>query len=109
MADAVVDLCLSPKSNSAYAALDAAITDIRMGNAGEVPDHLRDSHYKGAKELNRGIGYQYPHSFENAWVDQQYLPDKIKNAHYYEPKSTGKYEQALGQQYQRIEEWKKKK
>jgi putative ATPase len=109
LADAVVDLCLSPKSNSAYAALDAAITDIRMGNAGEVPDHLRDSHYKGAKELNRGIGYQYPHSFENAWVDQQYLPDKIKNAHYYEPKSTGKYEQALGQQYQRIEEWKKKK
>jgi putative ATPase len=42
-------------------------------------------------------------------VDQQYLPDKIKDAHYYEPKATGKYEQALGQQYQRIEEWKKKK
>ena len=109
LADAVVDLCLSPKSNSAYVALDAAITDIRAGNAGEVPDHLRDSHYKGAKDLNRGIGYQYPHSFENAWVDQQYLPDKIKDAHYYEPKTTGKYEQALGQQYQRIEEWKKKK
>ena len=109
LADAVVDLCLSPKSNSAYTALDAAITDIRMGNAGEVPDHLRDSHYKGAKALNRGVGYQYPHSFENAWVDQQYLPDKIKDAHYYEPKATGKYEQALGQQYQRIEEWKKKK
>ncbi len=109
LADAVVDLCLSPKSNSAYLALDAAIADIRLGNAGEVPDHLRDSHYKGAKELQRGIGYQYPHSFENAWVDQQYLPDKIKDAHYYEPKATGKYEQALGQQYQRIEEWKKKK
>ncbi|MEG0629194.1 MAG: recombinase RarA, partial [Enterococcus sp.] len=82
-------------------ALDAAIADIRLGNAGEVPDHLRDSHYKGAKELQRGIGYQYPHNFENAWVDQQYLPDKIKDAHYYEPKATGKYEQALGQQYQR--------
>ena len=109
LADTVVDLCLSPKSNSAYAALDAAIADIRLGNAGEVPDHLRDSHYKGAKTLNRGIGYQYPHNFEQAWVDQQYLPDKIKDAHYYEPKTTGKYEQALAQQYHRIAEWKKRK
>ncbi|WP_159722612.1 replication-associated recombination protein A [Enterococcus sp. CSURQ0835] len=107
LADAVVDLCLSPKSNSAYQALDAAIADIRAGKAGEVPDHLRDSHYQGAKNLNRGIGYQYPHNFEHAWVDQQYLPTKLKNAHYYEPKATGKYEQALGQQYFRIKEWKK--
>ncbi|MGG5329060.1 replication-associated recombination protein A [Enterococcus sp. AZ163] len=109
LANAVVDLCLSPKSNSAYVALDAAISDIQTGKAGDVPDHLRDSHYKGAKDLGRGIDYQYPHSFENAWVDQQYLPDKLKNAHYYEPKTTGKYEQALGQQYHRIQEWKKKK
>ncbi|GCF93249.1 recombinase RarA [Enterococcus florum] len=109
LANAVVDLCLSPKSNSAYVALDAAIADIRLGKAGEVPDHLRDSHYKGAKELNRGIGYQYPHDSEIAWVDQQYLPDKLKNAHYYEPKKTGKYEEALGQQYYRILKWKKKK
>lgn len=108
LADAVVDLCLSPKSNSAYVALDAAIADIREGKSGDVPDHLRDSHYQGAKNLGRGIGYQYPHDFENAWVDQQYLPDKLKNAHYYQPKNTGKYEQALGQQYQRIKEWKKK-
>ncbi|MBV7391151.1 MULTISPECIES: replication-associated recombination protein A [Enterococcus] len=107
LADAVVDLCLSPKSNSAYVAVDAALADIQAGNVGEVPDHLRDSHYKGAAALNRGIGYQYPHNFENAWVDQQYLPDKIKNAEYYQPKATGKYEQALGQQYYRIKEWKK--
>lgn len=107
LADAVVDLCLSPKSNSAYQALDAAIADIRAGKAGEVPDHLRDSHYQGAKNLNRGIGYQYPHNFEHAWVDQQYLPTKLKNTHYYEPKATGKYEQALRQQYFRIKEWKK--
>lgn len=102
LADTVVDLCLSPKSNSAYLALDAAIADIRSGKTGDVPDHLRDSHYKGAKDLGRGIGYQYPHDFENAWVDQQYLPDRIKNASYYQPKNTGKYEQALGMQYQRI-------
>ncbi|AUB53744.1 MULTISPECIES: replication-associated recombination protein A [Enterococcus] len=108
LADAVVDLCLSPKSNSAYTALDTAIADIRAGKAGEVPDHLKDSHYQGAKSLNRGVDYQYPHSYENAWVDQQYLPDKLKHTQYYQPKNTGKYEQALGQQYQRIKEWQKK-
>jgi putative ATPase len=108
LADTVVDLCLSPKSNSAYLALDAAIADIRAGNAGDVPDHLRDSHYKGAESLNRGVGYQYPHNFEDAWVDQQYLPDKIKQAHYYQPKATGKYEQALGQRYQQLQQRKKR-
>lgn len=107
LADVVVDLCLSPKSNSAYTALDEAISDIRAGNAGEVPDHLRDSHYQGAKALDRGVGYQYPHNFENAWANQQYLPDKLKHAQYYHPKDTGKYEQALGQQYYRIKDWKK--
>ncbi|MRI70821.1 replication-associated recombination protein A [Enterococcus casseliflavus] len=108
LADTVVDLCLSPKSNSAYMALDAAIADIRIGKAGDVPDHLRDSHYKGAQSLNRGVGYQYPHNFDDAWVDQQYLPDKLKNTHYYQPKATGKYEQALGQRYQQLQQRKKK-
>lgn len=109
LASVVIDLCLSPKSNSGISAIDAALADIREGKAGDVPDHLRDSHYSGAKDLNRGIGYQYPHNFENAWVNQQYLPEKIKHAHYYEPIDTGKYEQALHQQYQRIQEWKKEK
>ncbi|MGJ0739014.1 replication-associated recombination protein A [Enterococcus casseliflavus] len=108
LADTVVDLCLSPKSNSAYMALDAAIADIRSGKVGDVPDHLRDSHYKGAQSLNRGVGYQYPHNFDDAWVDQQYLPDKLKNTHYYQPKATGKYEQALGQRYQQLQQRKKK-
>ncbi|WBY91834.1 replication-associated recombination protein A [Enterococcus casseliflavus] len=108
LADTVVDLCLSPKSNSAYMALDAAIADIRSGKAGDVPDHLRDSHYKGAQSLNRGVGYQSPHNFDDAWVDQQYLPDKLKNTHYYQPKATGKYEQALGQRYQQLQQRKKK-
>lgn len=107
LADCVVDLCLSPKSNSAYTALDAAIADIRAKGSGDVPDHLRDSHYKGAKDLGRGLEYQYPHNFDNAWVDQQYLPDKFKDAHYYQPKATGKYEVALGQQQKRIEQWRK--
>lgn len=107
LANAVIDLALSPKSNSGYSALDAAIADIRAGKSGEIPDHLRDSHYKGAEELNRGVGYQYPHDAPGSWVDQQYLPNKIKRARYYEPKSTGKYEQALAQQYERINKNKK--
>lgn len=107
LANAVIDLALSPKSNSGYSALDAAITDIRQGNSGAIPDHLRDSHYSGAKELNRGVGYQYPHEAPGSWVDQQYLPDKIKRAKYYQPKATGKYEQALAQQYERINQNKK--
>ena len=64
LASVVIDLCLSPKSNSAVTAIDAALADIRQGSVGDVPDHLRDAHYAGAKELNRGIGYQYPHNLK---------------------------------------------
>lgn len=92
LATAIVDLCLSPKSNSTCVAIDAALSDIRAGKSGDVPDHLRDSHYKGAKDLGRGIDYKYPHAYPDAWVNQQYLPDKLKNAIYYEPNFTGKYE-----------------
>lgn len=104
LANAVIELCLSPKSNSAIMAIDAALADIRAGKSGEVPDHLKDAHYKGAKELGRGNDYKYPHDFENGWVKQQYLPDKIKNKVYYHPKNTGKFEQALGVVYNRINE-----
>jgi putative ATPase len=103
---AVTELALSPKSNSAYKALDAALTDIRNGKSGDVPAHLKDSHYKGASELGRGLEYKYPHNYDNAWVDQQYLPDKIKKRTYYEPKSTGKFEQALNQVLQKIKKQK---
>nr|WP_251025767.1 replication-associated recombination protein A [Bacillus sp. ISL-47] len=102
LANAVIELCLSPKSNSAYKALDAAIADIRAGKSGEVPDHLKDAHYKGAKELGRGIDYLYPHDYETGWVKQQYLPDRIKNKVYYEPKKTGKFEQALAAVYNKL-------
>jgi putative ATPase len=108
LAAAVIELCLSPKSNTAYKALDAALADIRSGKSGDVPAHLKDSHYAGAKELGRGISYQYPHHFDNGWVDQQYLPDTIKNRQYYKPKSTGKFEKAMKQVYEKIREQKKK-
>lgn len=100
LANAVIDLCLSPKSNSSIVAIDNALRDIRQGNTGDVPDYLKDSHYNGAEKLNRGVDYKYPHSFDNHWVKQQYLPNKIKNASYYEPVKTGKYEIALGKQWE---------
>ncbi|MGG3734603.1 replication-associated recombination protein A [Heyndrickxia coagulans] len=103
LAAAVIELCLSPKSNSAMMAIDAALSDIRSGKSGEVPAHLKDAHYKSAKRLGRGIGYKYPHDFENGWVKQQYLPDTLKFARYYDPKKTGKFEQALAQVYEKIE------
>ncbi|WP_338782304.1 replication-associated recombination protein A [Metabacillus sp. FJAT-52054] len=102
LANAVIELCLSPKSNSAYKALDEALADIRSGKSGDVPAHLKDAHYKSAGKLGRGIGYQYPHDFENGWVKQQYLPDSIKNKTYYTPKTTGKFEQALAQVYKKL-------
>ncbi|MEH7461196.1 replication-associated recombination protein A [Bacillus thuringiensis] len=103
LANAVIELCLSPKSNSAYKALDAALHDLRNGQTGDVPAHLKDSHYKGAESLGRGIGYLYPHDYPNGWVQQQYLPDKIKNKEYYKPKKTGKFEQALASVYERLQ------
>ncbi|MCP3030415.1 replication-associated recombination protein A [Halobacillus sp. A1] len=106
LAASVTELALSPKSNSSYKALDAALSDIRNGNSGDVPIHLKDSHYKGAGKLGRGNDYKYPHNYPNAWVDQQYLPDTLKKKSYYEPKSTGKFEQALKQVYDKINQQK---
>ena len=102
LANAIIELCLSPKSNSAITAIDLALADIRKGKSGEVPDHLKDAHYQGAKELGRGVEYKYPHSYESGWVAQTYLPDKLKKAHYYTPKATGKFEQAIAQVYEKI-------
>jgi putative ATPase len=107
LANAVIELCLSPKSNSAYVALDSALADIRSGISGEVPDHLKDAHYKGAKDLGRGVDYLYPHDYEGGWVKQQYLPDRIKNKVYYKPKKTGKFEQAIAGIYEKITGHKK--
>ncbi|HLR74045.1 MAG TPA: replication-associated recombination protein A [Virgibacillus sp.] len=102
LAVSIVELALSPKSNTAYKALDQALADIRSGKSGDIPPHLKDSHYFGAKKLGRGKGYKYPHNYESGWVNQQYLPDAIKNKRYYQPKSTGKFEQAMKQVYEKI-------
>jgi len=93
LSQAVIELCLSPKSNSGITAIDAALSDIRKGHVGQIPDYLKDGHYSGAKELGRAIGYKYPHNYENGFISQQYLPDKLKNKIYYTPKMTSKTEQ----------------
>ena len=102
LAVAVIDLCLSPKSNSAITAIDAALADLAKGNYGEIPSHLRDSHYQGAAKLGRGVDYKYPHDYLHDWVKQDYLPSKLKQKHYYQPKDNGRYEQALKEQYLKL-------
>jgi putative ATPase len=102
-----VELCLSPKSNSAYKALDKAIDDVRNGKTGEIPNHLKDAHYQGAKVLGHGKGYKYPHDYPNGWVYQQYLPDELVGVQYYVPKESGE-EKYLAKVYTRLEELKGK-
>lgn len=99
LADVVIELCLSPKSNSGIAAIDQALTQVRQGGFGDVPAYLKDAHYKGAQRLGHGVDYQFPHDHPQDWVAQQYLPDRIKDAQYYQPKQNGRFEQALGKQY----------
>ncbi len=108
LANSVIELCLSPKSNSAITAIDHALTDIRSGHSGDVPNHLKDAHYQGAKELGRGIEYLYPHDYESGWIKQQYLPNKLLGKKYYQPKKSGKFEQALATVYENIEKNSKK-
>lgn len=93
LATTVVELALSPKSNSAHLALDMALNDIRLGSVGNVPSHIKTN----SKD------YKYPHNYPNAWVNQQYLPDKIKDRKYYIPKTTSKYEISLKSVYDNIE------
>jgi putative ATPase len=92
LAEAVIFLATCPKSNSAICAIDAAMDDLKQGKSGDIPAHLKDTHYGGAQKLGRGLTYQYPHAFENHYVPQQYLPDNLKGSHYYEY-GTNKLEQ----------------
>jgi putative ATPase len=89
LAEAVVYLATAPKSNAAYLALDAAISDVRAGKIGRVPKHLRDAHYAGAEKLGHGRGYRYSHDSELGVVQQQYLPDELRDTRYYTPTEHG--------------------
>lgn len=101
LAEAVILMATAPKSNSAAAAIDAAMADVRAGRTGDIPAHLKDAHYGGAQKLGRGLTYQYPHAFPNHWVRQQYLPDEIKDAHYYDY-GPNKTEQAARAYWERV-------
>ncbi len=101
LAQAVIFLATLPKSNSAICAIDAALADFASGAAGEVPDHLRDAHYGGAKKLGRGESYRYPHDYPNNYIPQQYLPDNLKDKKYYSPQAN-KYEENLREYWAKI-------
>lgn len=105
LADAVVLVCNSPKSNSAYMGIDAAMSDIQKGKSGPIPRQLQNKHFDGEDNPNKGQFYLYPHIYENHWIYQQYLPDAIKNARYYEY-GENKNEQAAKAYWDKI---KKKK
>lgn len=83
LAQAVILLATSPKSNSVICAIDAAMEKLKTKDFGDIPNHLKDSHYSGAEKMGRGIEYKYPHSYENNYIHQQYLPNNIKNDIYY--------------------------
>ncbi|MEI6109048.1 MAG: replication-associated recombination protein A [Actinomycetes bacterium] len=89
LAHVTVALALAPKSNSAYLAIDAAIADVRAGDIGVVPPHLRDSHYARAGDLGHGVGYLYPHDISEGVAAQQYLPDALIDAEYFKPTVRG--------------------
>lgn len=83
LADAVILVATAPKSNSGICAVDAALSDVKAGKTGPIPDDLRDGHYSGAQKMGHAKGYVYPHPYPNHYYKQQYLPDEIKDAVYY--------------------------
>ncbi len=85
LTQATILLATSPKSNSAIMAIDAALNDIDTKNIGDIPIHLKDAHYGGATKLGRGIHYKYPHNHPNNYVEQDYLPNKLRSVEYYKP------------------------
>ncbi|MBQ9011404.1 MAG: replication-associated recombination protein A [Bacilli bacterium] len=96
LGEIVVEMALSPKSNSSYMAINEAINDILKGNTGKVPNHLKTN----SKD------YKYPHSFKGSFVKQQYLPDELRGKKYYIPKASSKYEKSIKEIYEKIEKMK---
>ncbi|QBQ07572.1 recombination factor protein RarA [Spiroplasma gladiatoris] len=98
---AIIEMALSEKSNSAYLAIEQSLKDVQSGLTPPIPNYLRDNHYANANKL--GVkGYIYPHDYKNAWVDQQYLPDKIKTKVYFNFKPHSSYEKKLKEIYDKF-------
>ena len=98
----VIEMALSPKSNSAYLAIAAAMEDIENGKGGTLPLHLKNTYSFNPNQES----YKYPHDYPNSWVYQQYLPDTLVNSKYYTPKDSSKIESGLKERYLQIEKWK---
>ena len=94
LGDMIIEMALSPKSNSGHVALDNALNDIYKGNIGNIPDHIKTN----------SPDYKYPHDYPNSIVKQQYLPNNLKGKKYYIPKETSKYERSLKSIYEKIDE-----
>lgn len=101
LSEAALLLATAPKSNSSALAIWSAMEDVKQGKVGEIPDHLKDSHYQGAAKLGRGLTYQYAHDYPEHWVKQQYLPEQMKNIRYYRF-GENKTEQAAKGYWQRV-------
>jgi putative ATPase len=101
LAQAVVHLATAPKSNRAALGLWKAQADVRERPAGAVPAHLRDAHYRSAKKLGHGVGYQYPHDDPRGWVPQDYRPPEVAHRTYYEPSELG-YEREVAERLREL-------
>lgn len=101
LSQAAIYCALAPKSNAAYNAINRAIADVRAGASGQVPVHLRDGHYAGAKQYGHGVGYIYAHDEPGHVAAQQYLPDTLRGTVYYEPTQHG-FERTLTERRERI-------
>ena len=89
MAQAIIAVCESPKSNSVVVALDKCVADAEKGGFGAVPIHLRDTHYAGHERLGSGVQYKYPHDYPGHYVRQEYMPPEVKVHRYYIPSDQG--------------------
>ena len=100
LSHAVILLATSPKSNSAYTAIKAAMDDVKNVNIGDIQPYLRDAHYNGAEKLGR-TGYKYPHDYPNNYVKQEYMPENLKGRVYYKP-GNNKYENSIKEYWAKI-------
>ncbi|MCG5218827.1 replication-associated recombination protein A [Streptosporangium sp. KLBMP 9127] len=107
LAQAVIHCALAPKSNAVVKAIGSAADDVRRGLIGQVPGHLRDAHYPGAKTLGHGDGYKYPHDFEHGLVRQEYAPQELRERRYYEPTRHGA-EAGFAERWVRIRDFLRK-
>ena len=103
LADAVVLVATSPKSNSAYKGIDAALADVRAGRSGPIPRQLQNKHFDGEDAAVKGQHYRYAHDYPHHWVKQQYLPDAIKDRKYY-TFGDNKNEQAAAAYWNRVKD-----